>query len=134
MTQCERLAAEFEKGRELTMWEILHELRIGNHTGRISDLRARGYEIDDIGTKGFGVYKMRRKKCENVSVDTLNQTTLGIPGVSDGVAPEIASVKNTRFRMYKCKKGHRSPFYGDPEPKVKCDQCNFQEWAFPLDK
>jgi hypothetical protein len=39
MTQVQWLRAELEKGRSLTQIQMLSEGGIGNHTGRISDLR-----------------------------------------------------------------------------------------------
>ncbi len=142
MTQCERLLVEFEKGRVLTMWEILHELRIGNHTGRISDLRAKGYEIDDIGTKGYGVFKMRGKKCQKefVNVATKDICTTGQTNAlsKDATANNLFqeepqkivgdfTPKNTRFHGYKCAKGHIDHWYGSNPPKtIKCAGCNYQ--------
>ena len=42
--------------------------------------------------------------------------------------------KETRYRLYVCERGHREPFYGEPEPKVKCSQCNYQAWATLVDR
>lgn len=39
LTQTQWLLAEFEKGRHLTQLDMLREYGIGNHTGRISDIR-----------------------------------------------------------------------------------------------
>jgi hypothetical protein len=52
-TQCERLLTELQKGRKLTQRQMFDELRIGNHTGRISDLRKKGHIIrcDDKQTE-----------------------------------------------------------------------------------
>ncbi len=55
-TQCERLERELLKGRRLSMLDMLNELHIGNHTGRVSDLRAKGYRIGCDDSKGYGVY------------------------------------------------------------------------------
>lgn len=56
MTQCERLATELLKGRRLSMIDMLNELGIGNHTGRISDLREKGFNIGVDESKGYGIY------------------------------------------------------------------------------
>lgn len=59
-TQCQRLERELLKGRRLSMIDMLNELGIGNHTGRISDLRpkfeALGCKIECDESKGYGVY------------------------------------------------------------------------------
>ena len=44
----------FEDG--MTNWEITHRLKILNHTGRISDLRAAGFEVR-AEDKGNGCFK-----------------------------------------------------------------------------
>ena len=48
-SQCDRLEAALRSGRKLTQRAIFDELLIGNHTGRISELRpkfrAEGIEI-----------------------------------------------------------------------------------------
>ena len=45
MTQCDRLESELRKGRKLTKLDI-DALLIGNHTGRLSDLRKKGLQIN----------------------------------------------------------------------------------------
>lgn len=48
MTQCEWLLEQLEKGRKLSQIDMLMEGGIGNHTGRISDLR-RDLELEGKG-------------------------------------------------------------------------------------
>ncbi len=38
------------------MIDMLNELGIGNHTGRVSDLRALGYDVKCDDSKGYGIY------------------------------------------------------------------------------
>jgi hypothetical protein len=54
-TQVERLRESFENGRRLGQLEMLNDLGIGNHTGRICDLRKKllkeGKPLDYILTE-----------------------------------------------------------------------------------
>jgi hypothetical protein len=45
--QCERLLEALKRG-PVTNGDMLYRLRIGNHTGRISELREKGYRISVI--------------------------------------------------------------------------------------
>jgi len=43
-SQCKQILQYLESGRSLTMYEMLVKFGVGNHTGRIADLRRRhGY-------------------------------------------------------------------------------------------
>jgi hypothetical protein len=60
LTQCERLLAYLRERGEVTSLGIVLDLRILNTTGRISDLRAQGYDI--VGTRdqaGVWYYRLR---------------------------------------------------------------------------
>ena len=67
-TQCDRLEAELKKGRKLTQRQIFDELFIGNHTGRISELRPKlakeGLKIKtewlDTAQGKTGLYSLER--------------------------------------------------------------------------
>ena len=77
MTQCERLEAELRKGRKLTKLDI-DALLIGNHTGRLSDLRDKGLNIKTewISTNQgrTGLYSL---------VEAENNTPENVPGKGD---------------------------------------------------
>lgn len=65
MTQIQELYQELLKGRRLGQIEMLNELGIGNHTGRICDLRQKliqeGKPLDYISTEMVSVKKRNGK-------------------------------------------------------------------------
>lgn len=115
MTQCERLETELRKGRKLTKLDI-DALLIGNHTGRIADLRKKGLKIktEYIPTQQgtTGLY-------------SLEQEAIWGTKRPDHPGPEAGS----RYRVYVCEKGHEFLFYGEGGEKERCDQCNWREFG-----
>lgn len=58
--QCKKLLALFEGGARVSNSEIVHETRILKYTGRISELRVKGYNIVCIERhkSGLSYYKL----------------------------------------------------------------------------
>lgn len=127
-----------------TEWEINNRLVISSTYQRVSELRQMGCVIDSVKQpekKGHllvlrfcpeGLEAIcREEKNGSVSVDIPKAITNETQIALECVAPKTVTAKNTRYRIYTCKKGHAEPYYGELEEKVKCAGCNFQEWAYP---
>lgn len=108
VTQCDRLLAEFKKGRKLTLMDITNELRIGNHSARISDLRKKGHII----------------KCEEIKT---NQGETGLYSLEEAPKSSIPDTiivgkpDRVRYTEYQCPKAHKFKFYADGPEWVTCE-------------
>jgi helix-turn-helix protein len=82
LSQCERLEAELRKGRKLTLMEITNELLIGNHTGRISDLRPK-FAKEGLKIQCEWIETRQGRTGAYSLVDAQNQYPERVPGKGD---------------------------------------------------